>query len=518
MQRSAGRHQHEVLARRRARSDPSEDAICGPELAAYLDTMTARATAIRESLDDGALDLIIDSLRAILPVFLPGAPIPVEISRPLWDALTTALPLSFKSDRLFDLLCFVMARLLFHAPGIVDESQESSLFYLGREVLKFIISNPDRQNYYQVNFLANLLDDLIHKSYDWAPLDILHLLQSRPMSAADFLFLKHYVLHFGPAGVEAQAHFVEFIREFVHWFLELVDGEPENLRIAIATVAGLCHHTQPNCRAVAEDCRVIYRLLELPNHDIVTGCLVVVYELVDQVPELSLDEFPLDHVKSLVADDADPDISPVAWEAIQVLRVLCERRGSFALAADVPAFMVALVGTGCPYRLRVHAVSAVAEFLYYTDPWATQGVVGDQFLEVIGTLLGFVIENAEGDTGLASKAVWTVQGLRYRLLGLGLDRECAAMFAAYEIEAFFERCAEFDDSEIQDQIHAFWTLDAPGVDPKGFREMVDALDRRIEEAESAVRSERDAIEALAEPLGDQRTPVNITFTYRPKSE
>jgi hypothetical protein len=180
--------------------------------------------------------------------------------------------------------------------------------------------------------------------------------------------------------------------------------------------------------------------------------------------------------------------------------------------------MVDLVGTGCAYRLTIHAVSAVAEFLYYSDPRALQGVVGDRFLEVIGALLGFVIDSAEGDPGLASRAVWTVQGLKFRLLGLGLDKECAAMFALCELDAFFAKCADFDDQEIQAQIDQFWLLDTLDVSPKDFRAVAEELDRRISESESVVKSERAMLQQPEDQPGPRTTPTHITFTYHPKPE
>jgi hypothetical protein len=167
------------------------------------------------------------------------------------------------------------------------------------------------------------------------------------MSAADFLFLKHSVPHFSAMGVEWRSQFAEFVHGFVHWFPELAEGDPEQLRIAVATVADLCSGSTDRSEMVAEDCDVIFRLLGHPNPDIVAGCLIVVYELVSHVPALPLDGLPFDHVKLLVAND-DPEVSTVAWEAVQVLRVLCEQRLAFALAADIPAFMVELVlATGC---------------------------------------------------------------------------------------------------------------------------------------------------------------------------
>jgi hypothetical protein len=74
---------------------------------------------------------------------------------------------------------------------------------------------------------------------------------------------------------------------------------------------------------------------------------------------------------------------------------------------------------------------------------------------LLGALLSFVIESAEKDQGLAAEAVWTVQGLKLRLLGLGLDRKYAAVFALCNIDVFFGKCAKFEDPKIQVQIDAF---------------------------------------------------------------
>jgi hypothetical protein len=495
----------------RLASPPSPDT--DSEHSGYVDHMTAQAASLSASLaslDPAAMDA---ACRATLASFVPGHTLPesIFIKTGAWAHLLAAYDASIGMERGWDLLCFVMARILFYVPraaALVEEFSDRRIV----ATLNFLMANPNRPSQFAINLLCNLLPDCrsIPESClpKPTPLTVFHLLRERPITHSDLIFIKHYSSYFRDVGSDCLRQRRHFIREVVDFLGELA-GDFDFLHVGVAILFRALDHLSVALRALLKPpvsrIRTIFELMMHPHVPVAGLAIGMIRRILDALFDVVSVEESLDlhidladlPIPALRAHCEAPD-DPLLWPSLQLLRAVCRRDCGLSLAHGIPQFLAAFVAEGPAYRLRAEAILGIVGLL----AGAEVPLLGDNAVaaaHAIAPLLRVVFEHTDADGAISHAVLWGIFGLKIRFALYGYERQFEEALAPCDAEAFFDGCDELDDPELSELLANFRTMDFGTLD--GLAETLAVAEAQIQERQQ---------------LADrQRPPRTIHFVYNP---
>jgi hypothetical protein len=404
-----------------------------PSLSSYFQTLNSRISSLQSAISTSDPSAILASIPPFLDSFIDNVPLPASLflDSSLWPSLVSLLEASFDDPPLFDSLCFLMARIVFFTTGVVDRVL---IHPICRLILR-LTETVGRPNQYAINFFVNCLDEIGHSSMDFPFARFVRLFEGRGLLDIDFLLIWHYARGFVPLSRDAGSwrELVDFLVVQIGVLREM-EGT-ESLRVVLFTIADLAEDKdRAELVAAPHVLAELFGILGVGNPRVVEPALTALFYCCENC----VIELPVEEIKTLCrcGDDA------VEFEAVQVLRVAAGRdHGLFLGLAD---FFVGLAD-GCPYRIRFQCVWAVCEFLFRIDLELSD-------VALVTSLLGFVIEQAEGEADLSCVVAWALRGLRLKFTLAGRAEEIEKIWEDCGIPHFIAVCEDLGNETLMAEI------------------------------------------------------------------
>jgi hypothetical protein len=364
----------------------------------------------------------------------------------VWTHLLTGFDATFGELPFFDLICCLMARILFH----VDHAHAlASAFSASRvqSILEFVIANPSRPNQYLVNLVCNVLPDLRSGCEAGFPLPfaVFSALRARPLLRVDLIFLRNYCSRTFIADENYASNHRAFIRAVFDLFTEFANDE-QLLVLSVAILfREMSQHPSDVVRVLSKRgtsyLGALYALIQHPSPKVAELAIRTVTAAFEPksevVRQLDLEGLPLATVFAHCASESHN----LARFCVQLLCALCGADSAYCAANGVPEFLVAVAREANAYRIRVEALMTLTVFLTAAEL---------PVLEPTGVhaMLTVLLSGVDADSPIAVNLLWAISILRLKFGAAGLGEQLEDILTECGASEFIEACEDSPDERL----------------------------------------------------------------------
>jgi hypothetical protein len=454
------------------------------EVRGYHERISGHVENLLNALGNGNIPAALQIIPKFLATFVSGTKLPSSLFmvRDFLECLSKAILV----PDLFDPVCFLLARMVFYCDDLSQAFPDSFVV----EFLDLVITSRPVPETHAVTLLANLLD-----KRQWTPEfnffsairerlgSITDFLKNRQLSLPHLIFMRNIIIIIYMDGTDA-FNFLMFLFDQIGVFLSA--EQFDLLHIHMFNIGDCIKGSSLDFITQVVNSgklTVLYDLLNVQIPSVLEAVLYTLFYCVSQSKchlwlgtqkPVHITGLPVDTVKELCLC-GDSDMFSVQYEAIQLLRVVCEGQPEVAAGNGIIELVMGLVEQGAPFRLTFQAVWLAARFLYDVNPVTEE-------MSLIATALHFVVTHAGDDLGLAYVGLYGLLGLKWRCAFCHMTDAFKVIAQERGVDQFIMACEDMENDGISEILSFFETCDVIGSQSAACFEEIDEQMKCVESA------------------------------------
>lgn len=420
----------------------------------YLTDLGAKVEALKQGgLDPGKVGALISALKSgvEIPQSMFGR---TERDVGLWVMLWGALKENVGNHTMFDLLCWLMARIAYFVEELACDVPISEFQVLESMLCTVGVTH---RCFHVLDLWTNVIEKRRERFDGWRHMGVVIPLVVDPVvGRSAVMCIRNGVIYashvFGL--IECLTSVVDSIEAILsHQHEQSMD----NARILLFTVADVVISGENflNSEWIYGRVAVFGRIAtQIVDPRVVEPALLVMVRVIQRA-ECFLDTsgFPsMMEVMGLVKRDDEANVA-VQYAAVRLLRLMCDRFPGMTMETGVMDVVCALHEI-VPYRIRSHLIYIVGQFLHHLKVREVPDVETKSV-----QMLRFLMDNSL-DSDSARVAIWTLMGMKWSFARYGASEVFARICGVVGTESFINTCCEMDDPEVIEMTENYARLDS----------------------------------------------------------